>query len=45
MVKFRDYVGGTIDLTKWVVSAEYINGATIYKNTETGAVVSLNISD
>lgn len=45
LVKFRDYIGGTVDLTKWVVSAEYIGGATIFKNIDTGAIVSLNIKE
>ena len=45
MWKFRNQIGGIVDLTKWVVSAEYIDGATIYKNLDTGAVVSLNVED
>jgi hypothetical protein len=45
MWKFRNQIGGIVDLTKWVVSAEYIDGATIYKNIDTGAVVSLNVEE
>jgi len=42
MVKLRDRVGGTVDLTKWIVAAEYIGGATIYKNIDTGVILSVN---
>ena len=45
MWKFCNQIGGTVDLTKWVVAAEYIDGATIYKNIDTGAVVSLNVEE
>ena len=45
MWKFRNQIGGTVDLTKWIVADEYIDGATIYKNLDTGAVVSLNVED
>ena len=45
MWKFLNQIGGTVDLTKWVVAAEYIDGATIYKNIDTGAVVSLNVEE
>lgn len=45
MWKFRNQIGGTVDLTKWIVADEYIDGATIYENIETGAVVSLNVEE
>jgi len=45
MVKLRDRVGGTVDLTKWVVCDEYIGGATIYENIDTGVILSVNSND
>jgi hypothetical protein len=45
MENLRDRVGGTVDLTKWIVCDEYIGGATVYRNIDTGVILSVNSND